>query len=196
MSQPWIHSTSCALSQGRHLALRVAPRRVCLGKHLRARKLKPQAKPKSKRKRTRKPPLNWGKQAAARFRAFMLAGWPRRLAQCAQELATFCCVNLLPKVVLLLRSSADKYATRNACPTACPDPTDFSSRLAQPQKHCAVRLAKHCTSPPLPLGVRPSSPALLLGEHHWILGLGPTALPHSRLPLSFLSSAVMDPSST
>ena len=152
LSLPWIHLTSRALSRGQHLGFRAAPRRVCLGKHLRARKLRPQARPRPKRKRLRKPTLTRGKQAVARFYTSMMDGWPKRLAQCAHGLAVLCCVVLLPRVVLFMRSATKRYANRRADTQACNDPTDLSSRQAPLRGHRVISLAMYCTSTPSPQG--------------------------------------------
>ena len=111
---PWIPLTSRAPSQGPYLDLRTTPGRLCLGKHLRARRLRPQARRRSRYRRPcrRHPP--WRRQVFT-WIGIMLVHRYRWLTPCAQWLVVLHHRALLLQVVVpLLRFSANRCARAQA----------------------------------------------------------------------------------
>ena len=185
----WTHLTSQALSQRSRPRSRTALRPLCLGKHLRARRLRPQARHKPRRKRLRKRNQPWRRQVIARL-CTTLAGWPTWLAPCAHWLASFRCVLLLQQVAPFMRFVASRSANARA-KKALNGPHSTQAML---WGQTALRPARHQTSPALPthsFRVRLPNTACHLWLH--TLTLRVSLLSCSRLPLPFLCSATMDP---
>ena len=110
---PWIPSTSRAPSQKAHLDPKSAPGRICLGKHLRARRLKPQARRRPRYRRSCKPKLPWRRQVYHWTNAKMAdrCGW---MTLCAHWLAIHHRALLLQVVVPLMQHAATRCAFTQA----------------------------------------------------------------------------------
>ena len=109
----WTHLTSRALSRRSCPRPRTTFRPLCLGKHLRARRLRHQARYRPCRKRLRKRTPPWKRQVITRL-GTTLAGWPTWLAPCAHWLASFRCVWLLQQVAPLIRFIASRSTNARA----------------------------------------------------------------------------------
>ena len=107
---PWTHSTSRAPSKGPNPDLRTAPGRVCLGKHLRARRLRPQARRHTRYRRPRKKTPTWKQQVLARI-SILSARWSEWLATCAHQPTVRHRALMLQVVVSLLRYPVSRHAS-------------------------------------------------------------------------------------
>ena len=173
----WTHLTSQALSQKSCPQSRATPRQLCLGKHLRASKLRLQAKHTLRHRRFRRRTLTWKQQVAARLCA-TLDGWSTWLALCAHRLAYRCCVLPLPRVTLFGRfdppGCAHAQATRG--------PTGLNHTQELPWGRTAIQ----------PFRVKSRDIACHACLHSLTLRLG-LVLSCRTLTLPLLCSATMDP---
>ena len=189
----WTRLISQGLSRRSRPRPRTAPCKLGLGKHLRASKLRPQARPKPRHKRLRKQTLTWKKQVTARLCA-ALDCWLIWSAPCAHWLAGLYCVLLLPRVVLFTRF----VTTRSATAQAQTGPHDLHGTQDLYGGRIVLKPAKHRTSPallshPHPFRVRPHSAGSSLRLHTLALSIGLITLFCRSPPLPFLCSATMDP---
>ena len=190
--QPWTHLMSQALSTWPKPRLQPVAR-LCLGKHLRPRKLRPQARFRPRHKRSRQRNHAWHPQVVSRLQAARDC-WLLLLAQCAHQLQGSYRVLLLQVVVPLMQSavtrSVSTQAPRNSSTKLIPASL-HSIRGASPGPY-VTGLDQIRTPPALP--ARPLRFRPLRVNRTSCLHL-PTARlgsPPSRLLLRLPCSATMD----
>ena len=187
VSPPWTHSMSHALSTWPRPRLKPVAR-LCLGKHLRPRRLRPQARFRPRHKRSRQKTHAWHQQVASRLQATR-DGWLLLLAPCAHQLQSSCRVLLLQVVVQLMQCVATRSVFTQAMRSS-------SNKLIPASLHSTRRASP---GPPVtgldqthtpPLRFRPLKVDCTYCLHVPTARLGS---PSCRLLLRSLCSATMDP---
>ena len=198
---PYMLQTLCPLRSGVNMCTLNWP---CLGKQLRPRKLRPQARPHPRYRRPRKRTLTWRPQVAARLIA-VWDSWPALLAPCAHQLQNLCRVLLLQGVVPWLRLSAKRCAnaqavwgSANQCVHKSPHSTQAQLLVQTPWvslRLCRLHLgpASYALPHRLLWFRRPQAIACNCCLHSLTLRFRLTGPSYNNLPLPLLRSATMGP---